>query len=126
YTQVTRYIRKMQSRRSLLAWKIFGERLDGWTNDDHPTETVTGDNNTIVHKGQPLSNDRRNIEISDIDYTGSIMPPPEAVAKGKVQALSDEDKRTLVRWIDLGCPLDLDFDPSSPQRRGAGWMLDEG
>jgi hypothetical protein len=126
YTQVTRYIRKMQSRRSLLAWKIFGERLDGWKNEDHPTETVPGDANTIVFNGEPLPNDRRNIEISDINYTGSIMPPPKAVAAGKVKALSDEDKRTLVRWIDLGCPLDLAYDPAMPEKRGSGWMLDEG
>ena len=49
------------------------------------------------------------------------MPPPEAVAgtyvgpdgkKIKVAPLTDEDRRTLVRWIDLGCPIDLDFDPT--------------
>jgi hypothetical protein len=32
----------------------------------------------------------------------------------------------LVRWIDLGCPLDLDFDPAMPAKRGTGWQLDEG
>ena len=26
-----------QSRRSLLTWKLFGTRLDGWSNDDFPT-----------------------------------------------------------------------------------------
>jgi hypothetical protein len=30
-----------------------------------------------------------------------------------------------VRWIDLGCPIDLDYDPKHPQRRGRGWMLDD-
>src|SRR5437867_4892300 len=52
------------------------------------------------------------------------MPPPEAVKSGKVQPLTDEDRRTLVRWIDLGCPIDLDFDPKAPDRRGQGWMGD--
>src|SRR5262249_62376262 len=61
------------------------------------------------------------------------MPPPEAVAgtyegpdgkKIKVAPLSDEDRRTLFRWIDLGCPLDLGPDAKGPQRRGAGWMFD--
>jgi hypothetical protein len=42
-----------------------------------------------------------------------------------VSPLSDEDRLTLVRWIDLGCPLDLDFDPKKPERRGFGWMADE-
>ena len=39
----SRYVRMFQSRRSLLVWKIYGQRLDGWTNDDFPTETVPGD-----------------------------------------------------------------------------------
>jgi hypothetical protein len=43
-----------------------------------------------------------------------------------VKALSDEDKRTLVRWIDLGCPLDLAYNTAMPEKRGSGWMLDEG
>jgi hypothetical protein len=62
------------------------------------------------------------------------MPPPEAVAgsyigpdgnKIKVPPLSDEDKRTLVRWIDLGCPIDRDFDAAKPQAASYGWMLDD-
>ena len=45
------------------------------------------------------------------------MPPPDAVKgtyKGpggkliKVAPLSDEDRLTIVRWIDLGCPIDVD------------------
>src|SRR5262249_17518951 len=55
----------------------------------------------------------------------SPMPPPEAVREGKVRPLSDEDRRTLVRWIDLGCPIDLDYNPQQPQRTGRGWMLDD-
>jgi hypothetical protein len=43
----------------------------------------------------------------------------------QVAPLSDEDRRTMVRWIDLGCPIDLDYDPSQPERRGYGWMLDD-
>ena len=55
------------------------------------------------------------------------MPPPDAVAgtyvgpdgkKIKVAPLSDEDKRTLVRWIDLGCPIDLDYDAKNPAALG--------
>jgi hypothetical protein len=53
------------------------------------------------------------------------MPPPEAVKAGKVAPLSDEDRLTLVRWIDLGCPIDLDHDPKNPDRTGFGWMLDD-
>ena len=43
----------------------------------------------------------------------------------KVVPLSDEDKRAIFRWIDLGCPIDLDYDPNSPDTRGYGWMLDD-
>ncbi len=60
-----------------------------------------------------------------LDYTGSAMPPPEAVKEGKAAPLTDEDRRTLVRWIDLGCPLDLDYDAAHPEKRGYGWMCDD-
>ena len=53
------------------------------------------------------------------------MPPPEAVQSGKVKPLSDEDRLTFVRWIDLGCPIDLTYDPQLPDERGRGWMLDD-
>jgi hypothetical protein len=54
-----------------------------------------------------------------------MMPPPDAVAAGKVKPLSDEDRRTILRWIDLGCPLDRSFDPNKPEERGRGWLLDD-
>jgi Hydrazine synthase alpha subunit middle domain len=121
----SRYIRMFQSRRSLLAWKIHGERLDGWTNDDFPTETTPGDPRTLVQKGQPVTNTPANRNRADLDYTGSVMPPPDAVKSGKVAPLTDEDKLTLVRWIDLGCPIDLDYNPATPQATGFGWALDD-
>ena len=121
----SRYVRMFQSRRSLLTWKVFGERLDGWSNDDFPTETAPGDPRTLAHKGQPIANAPANRNRADLDYTGSIMPPPDAVKAGKVKPLSDEDRFTLVRWIDLGCPIDLDYDPKQPERTGFGWMLDD-
>jgi len=54
------------------------------------------------------------------------MPPPAAIKgtfKGpdgkaiKVPPLSDEARRTIVRWIDLGCPINLDSQ--------YGWFLDD-
>jgi hypothetical protein len=123
YPNASRYIRMFQSRRSLLVWKIFGERLDGFSNDDHPSEAKPGDG-TLVLRGKKVDV-ATNRHRYDLDFTGSKMPPPDAVKAGKVQALSDEDRRTIVRWIDLGCPIDLDFDPAHPDRRGYGWMLDD-
>jgi hypothetical protein len=118
----TRYIWPSQSRNSLLTWKVFGRRTDGF-----PEELVPGAERDyashLARGGLPFSS-----------FKGSIMPPPKAVAgtydgpdgkKIKVAPLSDKDRRTIVRWIDLGCPIDHDFDPKEPQRRGNGWMLDD-
>ena len=105
--------------------RTFGKRMDGWENDDFPTEKVPGNPQTLQLKGQPIANTPVNRNRADIDFSGSIMPPPEAVKEGKVVPLSVEDKLTLVRWIDLGCPIDLDYDPKNPTKPGYGWMLDD-
>jgi hypothetical protein len=110
-TNASRYIRRFQSRRSLLIWKIFGQRLDGWTNGDHPTETTLGDPSTIVPPGS-------NRNDADIDYTGTIMPP---VGSG-VQALTIDEKMTFARWIDLGCPINFGVESG---HGNLGWFLDD-
>ena len=106
----SRYIRKFQSRRSLLAWKVFGRRLDGWTNDDHPTEAVPGDPSTLPAGASPNQ--------ADIDYTGTIMPPP---ASG-YPPLSEDEKITIARWIDLGAPI---TSQSPGVLADLGWFADE-
>lgn len=121
----SRYVRQMQSRRSLLIWKVFGGRLDGWQNDDFPYETRPGDPTSLQHHGEPVEDTPRNREISHVGYVGGIMPPPKAVEAGKVKPLSDEDRLTLVRWIDLGCPVDLKYDAEFADERGNGWLLDD-
>jgi hypothetical protein len=123
YPNASRYIRKLQARRSLLVWKIFGRRLDGFSNDDHPSEPEPGAGR-FVHRGEDIPTDRARAAY-DLDFTGSLMPPPRAVESGQVQPLSDEDRRTIARWIDLGSPIDRDFDPAHPDSRGLGWMLDD-
>ncbi|MBC7820813.1 MAG: hypothetical protein IAG10_28340 [Planctomycetaceae bacterium] len=132
YPNASRYIRKLQSRRSLLVWKIYGERLDGFSNDDHPSEPEPGAGYFAL-KGDKVDT-QRNRHAYDLDYLGGSMPPPDAVAgkyRGpdgqaiKVEPLSDEDRRTIVRWIDLGCPIDFDYDADHPEQRGLGWMLDD-
>src|SRR5262249_2084511 len=42
----------------------------------------------------------------------------------KVEPLTDEDRRTLIRWIDLGCPIDLTYDPAKPEETGEGFLAD--
>ena len=108
-SNASRYLRKFQSRRSLLMWKLWGERLDGWTNADHPTESVPGDASTL-----PAGADRN---AADIDFTGTIMPPPGSTAP----ALSNEEKLLFARWIDLGAPVDN----TAPRLRPFGWFNDE-
>lgn len=123
YPNASRYIRKMQARRSLLVWKIHGERLDGFSNDDHPSERKPGEG-VLVQRGEEVPLERNRARW-DLDYIGSQMPPPEAVKSGKVEPLTDEDRRTLARWIDLGCPIDLDYSPEQPDRRGYGFLCDD-
>ncbi|MFC3192869.1 hypothetical protein ACFODZ_01320 [Marinicella sediminis] len=108
-TNASRYIRKFQSRRSLLTWKLFGERLDGWTNADHPTESVPGDATTLPQGANP--ND------ADLDYIATSEHPA-----GGLPGLSMADKMTVARWIDLGAPIDLSVIRGSP---GMGWFLDD-
>ena len=127
YPNASRYIRKFQSRRSVLVWKIYGERLDGFSNDDHPSPVAADGgvgNDKLTKAGEEVDGEKFRARW-DLDYVGQQMPPPDAVQAGKVKPLSDEDRRTLVRWIDLGCPIDLDFDADQPAERGFGWMLDD-
>jgi hypothetical protein len=70
YPQRNKYIRIPQARQSLLTWVVWGERLDGRTNET------------------------RN---NDVDY-------PESHPNLE---LSDSEKRTIARWIDLGSPIDF-------------------
>jgi hypothetical protein len=117
YPNASRYVRKFQSRRSLLVWKLYGQRLDGFDNDDHPSEKEPG-SGKLFHKGAEVDL-AKNKSKYDIDYTGQRMP----ASGGK--PVTDEDRRTVARWIDLGCPIDLDYDPKEPQKVGFGWMLDD-
>ena len=124
YPNASRYIRKLQSRRSLFTWKIYGERLDGFSNADHPSEPKPGIGH-FEHHGKRVETKWARHRY-DVDLLGAQMPPPTAIKgtfKGpdgeliKVPALTDETRRTLTRWIDLGCPIDL-----NPKH---GWHLDD-
>src|SRR5262249_12157418 len=75
----SRYVKLMQSRRSMLVWKIYGQRLDGWNNEDFPYEKVPGDPKSLQFKGQPLADTPQNRDRAEVAYLGSVMPPPEAI-----------------------------------------------
>lgn len=107
-TNASRYIRKFQSRRSLLTWMVFGQRLDGWTNADHPTETVPGDENTLPIGANPNE--------ADLDFVASASHPA-----GGIPTMTMKEKMTLARWIDLGAPLDISVTTGT----GLGWFIDD-
>jgi hypothetical protein len=109
-TNASRYVRRFQARRSLLTWKVYGERLDGWSNEDHPTEATPGDASTLPAGAEPNE--------ADLDFTGSIMPPPGS----GVPLLSDDEKLLFARWIDLGAPIDT---AALDGNDGFGWFLDD-
>jgi hypothetical protein len=80
----SRYVRVFQSRRSLLAWKLAGERTDGWTNEQWPSTP-------------PFATDLRHLWDLDFDR-GSV---------DHSALLSDAEKRLVYAWIDLAMPVDL-------------------
>jgi hypothetical protein len=144
HPQASRYVRAFQARRSLLIWRVFGQRLDGFSNDEFAHETIPGDPTSLIYQGKPFDLKKgANARLVNLAYKGGPMPPPDAVAgtyegpdgkKIKVAALTDDDRMNLARWIDLGCPIDLDHDPSSPRPpgegsgvrvRGNGWLQDD-
>jgi len=108
-TNASRYIRKFQSRRSLLTWKVFGVRLDGWLNSDHPTATIPGDAASIPGGANP--------NLADLDFIPSTAHPT-----GGMSGLSNDQKMTIARWIDLGAPIDTAEVRGNP---GFGWFLDD-
>jgi hypothetical protein len=107
-TNASRYIRKFQSRRSLLTWKVFGQRMDGWSNADHPTESTPGDANTLPNGVSANS--------ADLDFIASAAHPA-----GGMTSLSMKQKMTFARWIDLGAPLDVSVDNGT----NLGWFIDD-
>ncbi len=108
-TNASRYIRMFQSRRSLLTWKIYGARLDGWTNDDHPTESSPGDASTLPSGADPNN--------ADLDFV-----PSSAHPAGGMPSLTQAQRMTFARWIDLGAPIDVAGTRGNP---GLGWFLDD-
>ncbi|MFN0127878.1 MAG: hypothetical protein ACKV19_14455, partial [Verrucomicrobiales bacterium] len=108
-TNASRYVRKFQSRRSLLIWKIFGRRMAGWTNADHPTESTPGDASTLPAGA--------SANAADLDYTGDIMPPPSS----GYPPLREDEKMLIARWVDLGCPINT----GSGGDEDYGWFADE-
>ncbi len=100
----SRYVRRFQARRSLLTWYVYGQRMDGWDNADHPTESVPGDAGTLPAGAHPNQ--------ADLDFV-----PSSAHPQGGIAGLSGDEKLTIARWIDLGCPIENAAD--------GGWFIDE-
>jgi hypothetical protein len=108
-TNASRYVRLFQSRRSLLLWQVFGERLDGWTNGDHPTETTPGNPTTLP--GGPSQ-----INLADLDFTATASHPASGLA-----GMNIDEKLTFARWVDLGCPINT----GQGANANFGWFVDD-
>jgi hypothetical protein len=91
FPQASRYMRRLQSRRSLLAWYVAGERLDGWTNAEWPSEATPGDPTT-------LSGGTASIYIADVDFVDTV---------GHGTLLTADEQRKVFTWIDLGAPFNM-------------------
>jgi len=96
---------------------------------------VPGNPDTLMWRGQPVAPHQREPGAGGYRLHGfgdaaagcgggDLRCAPDG-SKIKVEALSDDDRRTLVRWIDLGCPIDFDYDAEHPEVRGYGWMGDD-
>ena len=109
---MSRTVRAFQSRRSLLIWKIFGERRDGWTNADFPSALIPGDPTSLPEGGTSTEK-----KLADIDFSGTICPPPDSGIPG----LSEDEKMTFARWIDLGAPIHK----AGSDTAAFGWFTDE-
>jgi hypothetical protein len=116
------YVWPFRSRNSPLVWKLFGRRIDGF-----PEKMPPGTEKSY-HGYQTRGG------VAWEGFKGGAMPPPEAVTgtyedpdgkKIKVAPLTDEDRRAIFRWIDLGCPVDVDRDTKNPGKDGLGWMFDD-
>jgi hypothetical protein len=78
--QESRYVRALQARQSYLVWKLWGARLDGRTNSSFPLPN------------QPST--------ADLDFVQA-----NCLAAART---TPTERGTISRWIDLGCPIDLD------------------
>ena len=70
---------------------------------------MPGDKSTLPADANP--ND------TDIDFVGTIMPPPNS----GVPPLTEDEKMLFARWVDLGCPINS----SELGRKDYGWFLDD-
>ncbi|MFM8471259.1 MAG: hypothetical protein ACKODH_15080, partial [Limisphaerales bacterium] len=102
YPNASRYIRKMQARRSLLVWKIFGERLDGFTNDDHPSEPEPGAGYFAWRaSGSRPTKPARATTSTSLAPKCRRPTPSQASTKGQTASPSKSRrfrKRTASRW----------------------------
>ena len=120
----SRYIRKFQSRRSLLVWKIYGKRLDGFC-ERRSSVRIEAGRRRRCPRGEEVDAEQ-NAPRMDLDFVGSQMPPPDAVDRpARSQPLTDEDRRTIAPLDRPRLPDRPRLRPEASRRRGYGWMLDD-
>ena len=96
----SRWISFNSARSSMLAWALYGERLDG----RNPTTGLPWG-----AKGEGVPKDRRGLTGVQVDPKGLDKPevwPRVSEHLGYLKDMPDKEKRLITRWIDLGCPID--------------------
>lgn len=83
WPQASRYVRVLNSGRSLLSWVLANRRLDGWTNATWPGPSGSQDATF-------------NRLMSDVDFVGQV---------DHSRFVSDAERRLIATWIDTGIPL---------------------
>jgi hypothetical protein len=83
----SKFVRTLNSSRSLLTWVLYGRRMDGWTNDRWPGPPRAG-----------LTPDIWARYMSDLDFVPGTVDHKRLV--------TDEERRLVVSWIDLAMPID--------------------
>ena len=131
----SRYVRKFQSRRSLLIWKVFGQRLDGWSNDDFPTETVPGDPSTLQLQGQAGRRHaaeprpcRPRLHRQRHAAAGSRGRHLRRAGRQEDQGRAADATRIGGRWCagsTWAARSTSTTTRPTPSERGYGWMLDD-
>jgi hypothetical protein len=71
----SRYIKLLQSRRSLLIWKLYGRRFDGWENEDLPYEAIPGDPGSLRHHGKSVPDTPHNRRLARPTSRSTALPP---------------------------------------------------
>ena len=117
------YVRRSSRARSLLAWKLFGERMDGWSNDDFPHRHDPRRPEHVAIGANRSTPPTRQLRPCRRRLTGSLMPPPEAVASGKSsRSATRTASRSFAGSTSVARSTSISIRPAGASPPAAGWI----